>query len=127
MKKLLNKKGFTLMEMLIVVAIIVILVAVSIPAFSGALDKAKVSADAANFRSAKAAAVLAVSMGDGSASNGMIYDVESGKFVASSADAKEANKGSCSLHTGAWIEFDDTKEGVYVKWVDSTGEVDPCN
>ena len=41
MKKLMNKKGFTLMEMLIVVAIIVILVAVSIPTFTAQLDNAK--------------------------------------------------------------------------------------
>ena len=47
MKKLLNKKGFTLIEMLIVVAIMVILVAITVPNFSGATDKAKDAADAA--------------------------------------------------------------------------------
>ena len=58
MKKLLrNKKGFTLMEMLIVVAIIGILVSVSIPVFSGQLEKAKEATDKANERAAKAAAV----------------------------------------------------------------------
>ena len=45
-----NKKGFTLMEMLIVVAIIAVLVAIAIPTFSNALTKAKVSADKANVR-----------------------------------------------------------------------------
>ena len=45
-----SKKGFTLMEMLIVVAIIAILVAIAIPTFSNALYKAKVSADKANVR-----------------------------------------------------------------------------
>lgn len=35
-----NKKGFTLMEMLIVVAIIAILIAVAIPVFSAQLHKA---------------------------------------------------------------------------------------
>ncbi len=39
--KKLNKKGFTLAELLIVVAIIAILVAVAIPVFVGQLDKAK--------------------------------------------------------------------------------------
>ena len=33
LKKLQNKKGFTLMEMLIVVAIIAVLVAIAIPVF----------------------------------------------------------------------------------------------
>ena len=51
MNKKLNKKGFTLMEMLIVVAIIAILVAIAIPTFTSALNKARASADAANIRS----------------------------------------------------------------------------
>ena len=50
MKKLNNKKGFTLMEMLIVVAIIAILIAIAIPTFSGSLKSAKQAADNANVR-----------------------------------------------------------------------------
>lgn len=48
LKKLQNKKGFTLMEMLIVVAIIAVLVAIAIPVFNGALTKSKEAADVAN-------------------------------------------------------------------------------
>jgi len=50
-KKLKNKKGFTLMEMLIVVAIIVILLAIAIPSFNNSLHKARTAADEANVRS----------------------------------------------------------------------------
>ena len=50
LQKLKNKKGFTLMEMLIVVAIIAVLVAIAIPTFSGALTKSKEAADVANVR-----------------------------------------------------------------------------
>ena len=50
LKKLQNKKGFTLMEMLIVVAIIAVLVAIAIPVFNGALTKSKEAADVANVR-----------------------------------------------------------------------------
>ena len=50
-KKLKNKKGFTLMEMLIVIAIIVILLAIAIPSFNNSLNKAKTAADEANVRS----------------------------------------------------------------------------
>lgn len=52
MKKLNNKKGFTLMEMLIVVAIIAILIAIAIPTFSNSLTSSKQAADAANVRAA---------------------------------------------------------------------------
>ncbi len=57
-KKAKSKKGFTLMEMLIVVAIIAILIAIAIPSFSSALNKAKKSTDDANIRSAYAEHIL---------------------------------------------------------------------
>ena len=52
--KIKNRKGFTLMEMLIVVAIIAILVAIAIPTFNNSLNKARVATDAANIRAAYA-------------------------------------------------------------------------
>lgn len=55
-KKVKDKKGFTLMEMLIVVAIIVILVAISIPVYSNQMENAKKAVDAANLRAAKSVA-----------------------------------------------------------------------
>ena len=53
MKKL-NKKGFTLAELLIVVAIIAVLVAISIPIFSSQLEKSREAVDLANIRAAYA-------------------------------------------------------------------------
>ena len=50
MKNKANKKGFTIMEMLIVVAIIAVLAAILIPTFNGALTKSKEAADVANIR-----------------------------------------------------------------------------
>lgn len=59
LKKKLNKNGgFTLIEMLIVVAIIAILIAVSIPLINNALEKSRDATDKANERAAKAEAVL---------------------------------------------------------------------
>lgn len=49
-----NEKGFTLAELLIVVAIIGVLVAISIPIFTSQLEKAREATDAANLRSAYA-------------------------------------------------------------------------
>ena len=54
MKNKANKKGFTIMEMLIVVAIIAVLAAILIPTFNGALTKAKEATDVANIRAAYA-------------------------------------------------------------------------
>lgn len=56
--KKLNKKGFTLAELLVVVAIIAVLVAISIPIFSSNLAKAQEATDEANIRAAKAAATV---------------------------------------------------------------------
>lgn len=46
-----NKNGFTLIEMLAVIAIIAVLVAIIVPAISGSTKKAQASVDAANLRS----------------------------------------------------------------------------
>lgn len=51
MNKIKNTKGFTLMEMLIVVAIIAVLVAIAIPTFTTSLNDARVATDKANIRS----------------------------------------------------------------------------
>ena len=54
-----NKKGFTLAELLIVVAIIAVLVAIAIPVFGAQLEKAKEATDLANIRALYAEQVTA--------------------------------------------------------------------
>ena len=54
MKKKNNKKGFTLAELLIVVAIIAVLVAIAIPIFTSQLEKSREATDMANIRAAYA-------------------------------------------------------------------------
>ena len=58
-----NRKGFTLAELLIVVAIITVLVAISIPIFSKQLEKSRRAVDVDNCRTLRSA--LATSMIDG--------------------------------------------------------------
>ena len=67
MFKKLNKKGFTLAELLVVVAIIGVLVAISIPIFTGQLEKARQATDAANIRAAYAEAAVKSLENDGTA------------------------------------------------------------
>ena len=55
-----KKKGFTLAELLIVVAIIAVLVGVAIPVFTAQLEKSRESVDLANIRSAYASCTTAV-------------------------------------------------------------------
>lgn len=57
MFKKLNKKGFTLAELLIVVAIIGVLVAISIPIFTAQLKKARLATNQANARAGYAMVV----------------------------------------------------------------------
>jgi prepilin-type N-terminal cleavage/methylation domain-containing protein len=76
MKK--NKKGFTLAELLIVVAIIAVLVAISIPIFTSQLKKARLAANKANARAALSAAMA--------------------EFIDAPEDAKEATPHGNEKH-----------------------------
>ena len=68
MKK--NNKGFTLAELLIVVAIIAVLVAVAIPVFTNQLEKSRDATSVANMRSAYAEAQVAILTGEASGNAG---------------------------------------------------------
>ena len=74
MRKMKNKKGFTLMEMLIVVAIIAILIAIAIPTFASSLNKARIATDEANIRSGYASVMTDVLTDEN-------YSVEGGTAV----------------------------------------------
>ena len=81
MKKLTNKKGFTLIEMLVVIAIIAVLVAIIIPVVSSATVKAAAATDAANLRSFKAEITTAYLSGD--TSKVTVEKTESGGYTVS--------------------------------------------
>ena len=76
-----NKKGFTLAELLVVVAIVGILVAISIPVFTSQLSKARKATNLANLRAAKAAAVAEYLTGEKEGAKIYNYDIASGEAV----------------------------------------------
>lgn len=82
-----NKKGFTLAELLIVVAIIGVLVAVSIPIFTAQLQKARRATNQANARSAKAEAVAEYLQLDATPADStvFVYNIETGAKDSSTA------------------------------------------
>ncbi len=71
-----NKKGFTLAELLIVVAIIAVLVAIAIPVFNSQLEKSRDAVSVANLRAAYAeASVQYLTEKNGTAGDVVINDV----------------------------------------------------
>ena len=98
----LNKMGFTLAELLVVVAIIAILIAVSIPIFTGKLEETRETTDVANMRAAKAAATEALLSGDYEdswASNTpgqytAVFDADKGIFVSDGSYGEPYGQGT---------------------------------
>lgn len=98
-----NKKGFTLAELLVVVAIVAILVAISVPIFTSQLGKARRATNNANLRAAKVAAI-ATYMTDSTKNNGASetykYDLKEGTVAVDTLpkgiDKVEINSASIS-------------------------------
>ncbi|SMP48858.1 competence type IV pilus major pilin ComGC [Anoxynatronum buryatiense] len=89
-KKLKNRKGFTLIELIVVIAILGILALIAIPRFTGTLNNARASADDATFRVIQSAVSL--------------YVAENGPVAADGTDLFSA------LTTGgAYLDADNLK------------------
>ena len=102
LKKLNNKKGFTLMEMLIVVAIIAVLVAIAIPVFNGALTKSKEAADVANVRAQYAEWQVAIITGEKK-----VADITD---TATFLKGPNASSNAISLNYSDHLNIDTTKK-----------------
>ena len=86
-KKAGEKKGFTLAELLIVVAIIGVLVAISVPIFTSQLSKSRKATNQANIRSAQAAAVAKYMEGSETGAVTYSYDTKTGTITSSASNA----------------------------------------
>lgn len=135
-KKLKKSGGFTLIEMLIVVAIIAILVAVSIPMVGSALEKARVATDQANERAAKGAAMVEYLTEGETETKTYVYDAENGVVYLDTDDAADdiTAYGQCSKHKGGHVQVvitaadadTDTDMTVNVTWAGiGDGNKDP--
>ena len=69
-----EKNGFTLAELLIVVAIIAVLVAISIPIFTSQLEKAREAVDLSNIRSAYSIIQTSIMTGNAPDGNAVVED-----------------------------------------------------
>lgn len=86
--KKLTKKGFTLAELLIVVAIIAILAAIAAPLFMGALDKAEKAVFESNKRAVKSAGMAKILLDSATDTTKEKWYVK-GTFDETTGDLKE--------------------------------------
>ena len=108
-----SRKGFTLAELLIVVAIIAVLVAVAIPVFGSQLEKSREAADLANVRAAYAEVLTEANMG--------IYD----KVVTVDLKQKQYDWQSADVITIGGISHS-VKEGDTDNWIGKPGAGGTC-
>lgn len=122
MKK--KRKGFTLAELLIVVAIIAVLVAIGIPIFTSLLEKSREAADAANIRAQYAQVMDEAITVDGN------VNIDGKDFEKINLRQKQPDwqtetipnsLGNFSVIEGipgtqAWVEYHADTETVYIKF-----------
>ena len=136
MKKV-NEKGFTLAELLIVVAVIAVLVAVAIPTFSDQLEKARQSTDVANLRDAYAVARLAelenkvndtaIKSAKTSTQDTVTYYFNAGtgkltRYDASDTDSLDAAKNNgTKMRAQTKVLKIDSNESVFYKYYSTNG------
>ncbi|RHS84837.1 type II secretion system protein [Clostridium sp. AM42-4] len=116
-----NKKGFTLAELLVVVAIVGILVAISVPVFTAQLGKARRATNNANLRAAKAAAVaeyLSDENTRGTEPSCYKYEVDSGVI---SSESKDKCTGTAVVVNTDDVSKDKIYKEIYVKVTPAEG------
>lgn len=111
--KLKNKKGFTMAELLIVIAIIAVLIAVAFPVFGAQLAKAQYSVDVANVRSAYSEEVADAMMSSD-------YDATTGKLNLDATAWDNIKKAAVNTAPDK-ITFDTTEGAHAIKIEPPTG------
>ena len=128
-----NKNGFTLMEMLIVIAIIAVLIAVAIPVFASQLEKTREATDLANVRSAYAQVSTEALLGDSEATVTVnlkqkqadwqsVDPVNIGGIVHSKSQGDTENWKGVAAPNGTCVVSYKEDYGVILNW---SGKADP--
>ena len=127
-RKMKSDSGFTLAELLIVVAIIGVLVAIAIPIFTGQLEKSREAVDLSDVRSAYAEVMMAAITGDTSAyytkdPSQYIYDTTHNVYTITVSPLKQQKDGwdtPLPITIGGVSSTDD------VHWVGTPGANGQC-
>ena len=112
-----NKKGFTLIEMLVVIAIIAVLVSIVIPIVGSSTDKAGAATNAANLRAMVAEATTKMLASDASNTGNVTLAFTDGKVtgITVSASAPKSQKvgTTCAKNTAATLYWDGSQFHAY--------------
>lgn len=95
-----GRGGFTLMEILIVIAVVGVLVAIAIPVLGSQMERARLAADQSNVRSGKAAAVAQYAMTGMDTEKKYYYNANTGSVQESSAGIVGYGQSSVNDTTG---------------------------
>lgn len=95
-----KKKGFTLVELIIVIAIIAILAAIAIPKFGQIRSDANLKADIANAKSVATAVAQAVANGDAAPTTDYIKYIDGGAVIKSKVDTTKTLTPSVDATSG---------------------------
>jgi prepilin-type N-terminal cleavage/methylation domain-containing protein len=104
-KRLHNKKGFTLIELIVVIAILGVLAAIAIPRFTGTLDNAELKADQATARTIVSAVALAQAEGTispATAGRPTVAELESANYLSNIGDSATNSAAFTITYSGDW-------------------------